>query len=123
MSNLNNTYSEMVADVAKCLIPMIGRVNSKGLSPEALDMSKVAMQTMGLVGDLLETVDEMDKRQKFLEGKINCLIEANNTLTRVIKDLLEQTGDTKEIVLSVEKEILKEANKKTSTKKEKGGDE
>ena len=112
MSRLNETYSEMVADVAKSLIPLMGKVNSKGLSPEALDMSKVVMQTMGLVGDLLETIDEMEARQKKTEAKINCLVEANNTLTRVIKDLLEQN-----------EQILNEVDKRSRTSAKKKGDD
>lgn len=123
MSKLNKTYSEMTKDVAKALIPLMGKVNSEGLSPEAFDMTKVVMMTMGLIGDLLETIDEMDKKQKFLEGKINCLIEANNSQTKVLNHILAQADDTKELVLSVEKEMLKEANKKASAKKEKGVDE
>ena len=116
MSRLNETYSEMTKDVAKMLVPMMGKIDTKGFNAEAFDVSKVVMMTMGLIGDLLETIDEMDKKQKFLEGKINCLIEANNSQTKVLSHILAQTEDTKELV-------LKEANKKASTKKEKGVDE
>lgn len=123
MSRLNETYSEMTKDVAKMLVPMMGKIDTKGFNAEAFDVSKVVMMTMGLVGDLLETIDEMDKKQKFLEGKINCLIEANNSQTKVLNHILAQADDTKELVLSVEKEMLKEANKKASAKKEKGVDE
>lgn len=123
MSRLNDTYSEMTKDVAKMLVPLMGRVDTKGFSAEAFDMTKVIMMSMGLVGDLLETIDEMDKRQKFLEGKIDCLIEANNSQTKMLNSILAQTADTNELVLCVEKEVLKEANKKASVKKEKGVDE
>lgn len=123
MSNLNETYTNVAKDTMKCLIPLMGKVNSKGFNDEAFDMTKVVMEVTGLVGDLLETIDEMDKKQKFLEGKINCLIEANNSQTKVLNHILAQADDTKELVLSVEKEMLKEANKKASAKKEKGVDE
>lgn len=109
MSRLNDTYSEMTKDVAKMLVPMMGKVDTKGFSAEAFDMTKVVMMSMGLVGDLLETVDEMETRQKKTEAKIDCLIEANNTLTRVIKDLLEQN---EEILNEVDKRSRTSAKKK-----------
>lgn len=91
MSRLNETYSEMTKDVAKMLIPMMGKVDTKGFSEEAFDMTKVVMMSMGLIGDLLEAIDELEVRQKETEAIINKLgkvILAKNDLDSTRYDLL-----------------------------------
>jgi len=91
MSKLNETYTNVAKDTMRCLIPLMGKVNSEGFSDEAFDMTKIVMEVTGLIGDLLETIDEMEARQKHTDeliSKLGKVILSKNDLDSTRYDLL-----------------------------------
>ena len=91
MSNLNDKFVELQKDAIKAITPLYSGISSKDCSEENFVMTKLLMETLGLLGDLLKTIDKMEERQKeteLLNNKLGKVILAKNDLDSSRYDLL-----------------------------------
>ena len=69
--NLSKQYDDFVKDGLATAVPYIGSIGR--VDKESKDLSNFLLEGIGLVGELMKTIDELQKNQEKLLEQVECL--------------------------------------------------